>query len=346
MVMRGIGVTLCALLGVLSGGATAEAYPSTPSGWAALFAGLPMSGDGMVSVKLDSSRVAFLTGDSIPRAGGQWAHSTITVVSGSTATMMQPNYPNLNPYQVINETGEVYHWLGPAAAPGNNRIYVLAPKVKSTPGVWPGFASVGMDVAVFSYTATTGPVFMTFVPAPSGGPVAMEWSGGFVAKGSTLYAFGVTKDATDGWTGRDVYVARISSFDVASGAWKYGHADALGVMQWSSDAGTAAPILRSSVDGGVENSFSATWNGTGWKLASRHGGRWGPGQVTEWSTPVLGSPWLQTTIATVPNDDPSTPENEGAYLAWKHYAVPALPSGQRLMTYNVEGHDAVWASVP
>lgn len=337
-VMRGIGALLCALLGLLCGSAPVYALPSSPADWSALFKSMPMSGDGMVSVRLDNNRVAFLTGDSIPRAGGQWAHSTITVVNGSSASMAQPGYAGLNSYQVIPETGEAYHWLGPAVAPGNYRLYVLAPKVKSIPE-WPGFASIGVDVAVFTYSSTTAPTFKKFLDSPKVGSNPIEWSAGMVYRGGYLYAFGVSKNATDGWTGRDAYVSRISINTMSYSGWTYFNGSA-----WSTDPSKAKPILRSATDGGVENSFSATWTGTAWKLVSRYGGRWGPGKVTEWSTPVLGQPWSQTTLATVANDDPKTPDDEGAYLAWKHYALGPI-SGHYLLTYNQPGEDATWLSV-
>lgn len=306
--------------------APAYALPATATGWAQAFKAQPVYGDGMASCDLGSGRRVFVTGDAVPRDGSAWAHSTITVASGSTARVLRPGYAGVSPYQVIPAEPGGWHWLGPCAAV-NGRLFVLAPRVAPT-AEWPYFVSVGNDLAVFRYTATTDPVFERVVSVPATGGVA--WSAGLTATGGYLWAFGSSTTATDGWTGHDVYAARVApSVATSPAAWRGWTGAGYGVVSKS------VPVLTGPRDGGTETVVSVARLGGVWKMTSRLGGAWGSGAVAEWSTPALGKPWTRSTIATVPDN---------AYIAWKHYGV-MLADGRVPLTYNTPGTDATWTSV-
>lgn len=316
-----VGATAVALT---ASAAPAYALPSTTDSWAATFKALPIFGDGMVSCALGSDRRAFVTGDATPRDGSAWAHSSITMVRGNVAHVVRPNYPNTpSPYQVIPGEVTSWHWLGPCAV-SSGRLYVLAPKVAQSTA-WPYFTSVGHDLAVFRFTATTDPVFERIMPLPA--TAGVSWSAGLTISGGYLQAFGSSDVATDGWTGHDVYTMRAPL--TAPTAWTF-----LGPTGYG-PAANRAPVLSAPRDGGTETSYSVAREGTLWKLTSRLGGAWGSGAVAEWTTPALGKPWTRKTIATVP---------DGAYIVWKHYGV-LLSDGRVPLTYNMAGFDATWTSV-
>jgi hypothetical protein len=298
-----------------------------------MFATLPMYGDGNISTTLDGGRCAVLTGDAIPRIGGPWAHDTITVISGGGAHVVRPAHANTpSPYQAVPDRGDgTVDWLGPAFFAGGT-LYSFAPKIRPLAEGWD---NLGVNIAVFDVPAGGDPRFSGFLPTATdiAGPV--YWDGGvYYDPGSRyVYIFGASVAATDGWTGHDVYAARVRLDNLASpSAWTY-----LGSGSWTPVQAAAKPILRSSVNGGTETVFAVWRDSHGWNITSKRGGQWGPGQIVRWSTTALGGEWTETVLATIPGDN---------YIHYEHWALPVTGARQHLFTYNTVGHDATWLAVP
>lgn len=326
-----------ATLALLTTSAPAYALPTTTDAWARTFKALPIYGDGMISCQLDGARRAFVTGDATPRDGSPWAHSSMTVVDRAGAHVVRPNYPGVpSPYQVIPGEVDDWHWLGPCATSGG-RLYAIAPHVRPT-SAYPYFTSLGIDLAVFRYSPTTDPVFERFVKLP-GEYHGVVWGAGVTVYNGSLMVFGRSAAPTDGWTGYDAYSARTPLSSV--GAFTYWTG-----KSYTTAKASATPILRAAVDVGVDTSFSVAYEGGRWKITSKYGGRWGNGgdKVAEWQTYGWHTPWTSDVIATVPTDDPDTPGDQSAYIAWKHYGLK-LANGRVPLTYNTEGNDATWTSV-
>lgn len=107
-----------------------------------------------------------------------------------------------------------------------------------------------------------------------------------------VYIFGSRTAATDGWTGHDVYVARVRLGDLGMVTrWRF-----FASGSWTHVQAAATPILRSSVNGGTETVFSLWRTPSGWKITSKRGGQWGPGQIVRWTTPNLGAAWTETVL--------------------------------------------------
>lgn len=311
--------------------------PTTAEGWRDLFDTLPYYGDGMVSVRLDGRRLAFLTGDAVPRSGlGRWAHSTLTVVTDGTAWLYVDDPLGDPPFQVIPDdaTGLGYHWFGPAFAAGGT-LWSLAPHVTPSTGGF-RFESLGVDWARldvghrlrFRDLAATGHTVYGRVRWGSG-----VW---YDRLANWVYVFGTSPEPVDGWTGHDVYVARSRPWVVdylGSLHWRY-RADGF----WSHYPDSARPVMRAAVSGGTESAFSAWRDATGWHVAGRRGGVWGTPDLVLWTTTRLDDAdpvWTERVLAQLPT---------GAYLPWVHPDVP-LADGAVAATYNVAGQPASWLAV-
>jgi hypothetical protein len=340
---RPLSLALALTLVIMAGGrASAGATqvgcgPGTPEGWQALFGSLPTYGDGNMSSILDSGRCAIVTGDAIARDGGAWAHSTITVLSGGTGRVVRPAYPGTpSPYQAIPDRGDgTVDWLGPAFF-ANGRLYSFAPRIRPTGGG--GWENIGVNVATFDVPRRGDPRFASFLPTPTAIENPVYWSGGVYYDEPTrlVYVFGASAVATDGWTGHDVYAARVPLASLGVPArWSYFAAGG-SAGTWSPVQQDATPVLRSSVNGGAESAFSVFHDAHGWAVTSKRGGQWGPGEVVRWSTPALGEPWTETVLANIPGDN---------YLHIEHWALPLTSSGRRLLTYNTAGLGATWVTV-
>jgi hypothetical protein len=254
-------------------------------------------------------------------------------VSGGTAHVVQPAYPNTqSPYQAVPDRGDgTVDWLGPAFF-ANGTLYSFAPNIRPLASGWD---NIGVNVAVFDVPAGGDPRFSGFLPTPTDIANPVYWGAGvyYDRVSGYVYVFGASAIATDGWTGHDVYVARVRLGDLAKQrSWTY-----FASGSWKSAQADATPILRSSVNGGAETVF-AVWNDSrGWKITSKRGGQWGPGEIVRWSTPDLGGEWTETVLATIPGDN---------YIHYEHWALPVTGSRQHLFTYNTAGHDATWTAVP
>lgn len=321
-----------------------------PEQWRATFDALPIFGDGMNSVRA-GNRAIFLTGDAVPRDGGPWAHSSLTVVDLTTLAghVVRGNAePSAgSPYQMIPDDEGTrdgkpgYHWLGPAFV-ADGIMYSLAPHNVVDPDNGFGFTTLGTDWAIFDVRAE--PQFVGLAPVPGMIDDPVVWGAGVWYDRATrwVYVAGVSRASTDGWTGHDVYLARVRVSDIADPhAWVY-----LSSWHWSEDVTQARPILTSAADGGVETSFTFWKDVFGWHIASRLGGAWGHGDAPEvdvWSTrtPIaagdgLKPSWRRVTAATLPIGEPN------AYLAMLHPDLPLTPAGNTLVTYNQAGRETTW----
>lgn len=319
-----------------------------PATWRATFDAQPIYGDGMNAVRLSPSRAAFLTGDAVPRDGGPWGHSSITVVDVATARghVVRPNYVDApSPYQVIPDDGGSpggYHWLGPTFA-ADGVMYVLAPHNVVDPANGFGFRALGTDWATFDVRAE--PHLIGLNPTPSSVDDPVTWSAGVWYDRASRYVYvaGVSRESTDGWTGHDVYVARVPISSVADPhAWSY-----LARWRWSPDPADALPVMTAPVDGGVETSFSFWRDAYGWHVASRLGGAWGRGDAPEvdvWTTTSIVSTeaappsWRRAKAIDLPLGEPN------AYLANVHWELPRTPAGRLVVTYNQAGRETTWVA--
>lgn len=301
----GRAVVVSALLAGCSahpaGGATTAAAtatgagPDTVAGWQALYDALPYRGDGNFSARLTDGRSIWVTGDAIPRAGGTWAANTVTVVDGISSWQ--------TPDVIATTPDGVRSWLGPVAL-SDGKVIALVSRVKHTPGVWPGFASVGTAVATMSIGSGAWWPTVERVTATPWSASSVNWTAGLYADGSALYVFG-TRQA--GWE-HEVYLARVPAASVHDQtAWRYWVAP----CRWSASLGAAAPILT----GGTDSAFSVRKDTAGWHLYTRHAGAHG-----EW----VGGPgrWRW-----VPRG------SEAGYLPASHPEVP-VTSGGLLVTVN------------
>lgn len=299
---------------------TVPAPPPNAAAVQATMDALPQRGDGMYAVRLDRNRVAFLTGDSLAAGGGKWAHNTITVLTGSKAHLVQPQLPGQNPYQVIPDAADgSFWWLGSGFVVGKV-LYTTTLHVRPTPE-WPGFVTIGADWALFD--VSNEPRLLRTAPGPVDvGPVWWLSGVAYDPGMQRVTVFGASRDATDGWTGHDVYAAQVPLASLLNPAvWAY-----WGGSGWTSDPAGASPVLRTS-DGvsGPGSNYSVWRDAAGWHLTDRMGGSWGPPQLARWSTPVLGQPWTVQTDAGIPDPaycatEDRVPLGNGKYLA--HYSIP------------------------
>jgi hypothetical protein len=169
--IAGLGAVFAPVAPVRATAVQTACGPSSPAGWQAMFAALPTFGDGNISVRLDASRCAVLTGDAMPRESGPWAHSTITVIDAETARVLKPAYPNTaSPYQAIPDRGDgTVDWLGPSFVAGTT-LYSLAPRVRP---ITSGWEVVGVNIAVFDVPAGGDPAGMP--PRQPGTPDRARW---------------------------------------------------------------------------------------------------------------------------------------------------------------------------
>jgi hypothetical protein len=309
---------LALVLAACLGGAPAT---PTPEQWAATFEQLPTYGDGMPSCTIDSGRRVFLTGDAITRDGSApWPHSTVTVVAAdNTAHVVVGGYPEQNQYQAVPETeAGVFHWLGPCTYSAG-RLYTLAPVVRSDG------SPVRVDLVVFTVSPGGDPRYAAAYPLPQ------QWNGALWLDPASglVYWWGASPQATDGWTGRDVYVARTPLGSITrADQWSYRTAAGTWVK---APAGIPAPVMTAPRDGGVDLSFTAWRDTGGWHLVSRYGGPWGTlngvPTISEWTSATMAS-WSRVDAMTV---------DLRAYLFQVH-------RGLGVATYSVAGEPSPWVA--
>lgn len=313
---------------------TSACGPTSAAQWRAVFDAQPILGDGMISVP---GMCAFLTGDGVPRSPGPWAHSTITLVKNGVGHVVTPNNPgSQSPYQFIPDGADgSYHWFGPGIY-ANSTLWSLAPHNTVT-AAWPYFAALGTDLVKATVPPVGDPIYVgTYAtPAPLAGVTwgAAMW---YDAAAHTVYIFGRSSAATDGWTGFDAYLAKVplARLTVPT-AWSYKAGNG-----WSADPAAAAPVLLASRDGGLETSFTAWKDAAGWHLAARLGGAWGHNAAgaavaAQWTSSNFAAGWTRRELAVVPED---------AYLVQAHPEL-TLASGKLLVTYNETGQESTFLEV-
>jgi hypothetical protein len=335
----------------------------TPADWRNLFDQLPIVGDGMISCRIGVQEVAFLTGDAVPRDGGPWAHSTVTVVNTTTgaARVVVPLAPatSLSQYQQIpDDIDGGYHWLGPAFC-ADNELWSAAPHNVADLTAWLAFSVRGKDWAVFPLDHMAGlpdPEFhrlesTAFDPAGN-----VSWgSGVWYDRGLRMvYIFGSSADPTDGWTGHDVYVARVPFEGITDrDRWQYWTGFAS--PGWSADPAAVAAIyyaFPAMSSGnlppvyGLDTAYSVHHDSSGWHITSREGGMWGTPNLVRYTTPAFGQSWTRQVIAQLPTGRDEAGNDIGAYLPWEHYQLPLLADGTRPCTYNQPGQPTTWIGVP
>lgn len=316
-----------------AGAAPMRPAPSSPVApgpvqLAATFAALPTYGDGMPSCVIDSGRTVFLTGDATVRAGGPGPHSTVTVLDArGRAHVVRPGYPTTvaaSPYQAVpeKETGRM-HWLGPCIYDAARRLlFALSPVVEVGTG-----AGVRVDLVTFRVVPGADPVYAGAYRMPR------EWAGALWLdpQSQLVYWWGASPQATDGWTGRDVFVARTPlALITNAGSWSYRTA----AGTWSKLPDVAAAVMLAPLHGGVDLSFTAWRDASGWHVVSRYGGPWGKtspvdtfASIFEWTSPDL-TRWVGREQARV---------DERAYLFQLH-------RGTGTATYSVAGRDSAWVA--
>jgi hypothetical protein len=290
---------------------------------------LPVRPDGMFAVRLDAGRVALLSGDARPVAGGRWPHNTLAVVAGATAHAVAAaaGAPRWQP--VPDGPAGDYWWLGPGFAAGG-RLYVLSPHLRR-PADWP--VALGVDWTVFDVRGE--PRYLRTAPTPSsrlGGPVVWGSAVWYDPATKLVTAFGRSAAPADGWTGYDAYAAQVPVAAVLDpAAWRYWSG-----AGWSARPAAARPVLRAATDGGTDTAYTAWRDGAGWHLSTRRGGAWG-GPLVRFSTPAFGGAWTARWLVDLP---------AGAYLATEARAFGPLGSGGRLAQQSMPGVGVTWLEVP
>jgi hypothetical protein len=324
---------VAAVVGVAAtaAGAAAEPppLPATSGAWRDVFAGLPVRGDGMESAAVGGGRFVYVTGDAVPGAGGPGPHSTLTVVERRTAHVVRPAHPGAaNPYQFVPDPADRFHWLGPSFYAGG-RLYTFAPLIAV------GGGAIGTDLVVSRVPPDGDPAYAGTYPTPSGAGIVWGSAGVWYDAGtSTVYVAGTSRDATDGWTGRDLYLARVPAARLTDpGSWAYW----TGSGWTAGDQPNARPLLTSARDGGVEDTVSLWRDRSGWYVTSRLGGVAGRPVAARWHTAALGQPWSRADLAAVP---------AGAYLVQEHWDAGELAAGTHLLTYCLTGEQTVFTEVP
>lgn len=305
---------------------TTNCGPTSAAAWRAVFDAQPILGDGMISVP---GACAFLTGDAVPRSNGPWAHSSITLVHNGVGHVVTPNHPgSQSPYQFIPDGVDgSYHWFGPAVY-NAGVMWAFAPRNQVTTD-WPYFASLGTDLVRASFVAGKDPVYSGTYATPTP-PTGVTWGASAYYDWPYVYIFGTSTAATDGWTGHDAYLARVPFASITNpGAWRYRSDSA-----WVADPAQATPILTATDGGGLETAFTSWKDKTGWHLASRLGGAWGPAKSARWTSADLVD-WTRVETADLPQD---------AYLVQEHPELP-LASGKALLTYNQTGQESTFLEV-
>lgn len=281
------------------------AAPADAAGWQQVYDTLPYRGDGNFSAPLPDGRSVWVTGDAIPRAGGTWASNTVTVVNGSCSWQTA---------NVVPDADGVKTWLGPVAVAGE-KVVALTSRVRPTPGVWPGFASVGTGIATMRLDAGAWWPSVERVSSTPWSATGINWTAGIYPWRGYLYVFGQRQQP--GTAAFDVYLARVPADQLHTfSAWRFWQAQ----DRWS--AGPPAPILTA----GTDSAFSVRRSPLGWHLYTRHAGAHGE---------FVGVPgaWRWVPRGT-----------DAGYLPASHPEV-GLGDGRLLVTLNVEGAGARFLEV-
>lgn len=140
-----------------------------------------------------------------------------------------------------------------------------------------------------------------------------------------VYVFGSSVQATDGWTGHDVFAARVALRDLGTpNRWRF-----FASGSWTPDQASATPILRTFGQRWHRNVFSVWRDGSGWELTSKRDGQWGPGAIVRWTAPTLGTAWTETVVANIPGDHYIHYEHLGPPTHLKRAAPPHLQHERR-----------------
>jgi GNAT superfamily N-acetyltransferase len=281
-----------------AGAAAGPVTPATAAAWQTMWDQLPYRGDGNWSTPLPDGRSLWVTGDAIPRAGGAWASNTVTVVDGGGA------WQTVDP---IPDAAGVKTWLGPTAV-ARGRVLVLTSRIRPTPGVWPGFASVGTGIATMRVGAGARSPVVERVTATPWSPTGIAWTAGLYVAGDTVHVFGV-RDTPDSPWGFDVHVATVPAAAVHDFArWRV----------------FGRPILRAAAGQGTDSAFTVRRDAAGWHVYTRRGGRDG-GEHGEYVAGRIDGTYTWRGRGTEPG-----------YLPAAHPEV-RLASGRGLVSVNVDG---------
>lgn len=288
--------------------------PSSAGAWQSTWDKLPYNGDGNFSTgdgRLPG-RSFWVTGDSVPRAGGQWASNTVIVVDGCRVRQV----PNVVPDRPT-AAGVTSWWPGPVA-PLHNGYVSAGSWVRRTPGVGLGFVPLRSELGLFYADGSLAG--LARVPSS---PLGVRWSAGaWSGSDGWLYVWGTT-DGKPGQWGVDAYVSRVDQRTLT--AWRYWTGST-----WATAPASARPLLSVAAGTPTDTAFSVSRDSSGWHVYTRRV-TWTSSEHGEY----VGGPkvWTWRPGGTEPGYLPSVhPES-------------TLASGKRLVTLNVAGVGAQFLEV-
>jgi hypothetical protein len=309
-----------------SASAATCATPSTAAGWNALLADSDtfLVGDGFASIARSSTVQYFAVGDHVGTSGKMHDNGLVAFECGPEGARFR--LVNLNGPIVPRQSDGSRYWLG-ASVIDSGRLYVTAPRTKATDGCggeW-CWTDLGTDLAVFDLPAGQDPRYVKTRQWWSSGKTstdAVQWGASYVKQGAYINVFGHRNDANPDTWGEQVYLARAPIGKLGGfTTWRFWN----GRTFVTSEA-EAAPVLRSTTNGGTESAFSVTVDAAGvWRIATKRGGTFSS-DAGFFTGPTAAGPWTFVSKDTIPFTD-----EDRTYIVNQHTWMTA-PAGKTMIS--------------